>query len=236
MRIKEKLIYIILIYINFTFILMLLKKGTNISNFNYVFTSILFIIGLLIYWFYNYILIKPIYMGLFTLLMISISGAYYLKNVEVMGKLFNNYFFWDMIMLNDLIYEGSITYFYQYKILLILVIPLITGLMLWITFSYIKESILILSIAVVIGLWFSRSYLVVKEYLFMYIVISTFTFIITSYLKRVQRYKDEGVNVLFKFRYILIYAFIISLMISKITIMLPQEYKGKNVTCFSDFF
>jgi hypothetical protein len=235
-RIKEKLIYIILIYINFTFILMLLEKGIKIENFNYKFTSTLFIIGLLIYSFYNYTLRKPIYMGLFTLLMVSISGAYYLKNIEVLGKLFNNYFFEDITILNDLIYEGAITYFYQYKILLILGIPLIIALMLWITFIYIKEFILIFSSVVVIGLWFSRSYVVVKEYLFIYLVVSSFTFIITTYIKRIQRYKDEGVNVTFKFSYILIYAIIISLMISKITIMLPQEFEGKNVTYFSNFF
>lgn len=236
MWIKEKLIYIILIYINFTFSLRLLEKGIFIQDFNYGYTSLLFIIGFLIYWFYNYLLGKKIYMGLFTLLMVSISGAYYLKNAETLSNVFNNYFIENLIILNNLIYEGSITYFYQYKIFIILVIPLIIALILWITFAFMKEVILTLSLAVVIGLWFSRSYVVVKEYLFVYLVITAFTFIITSYLKRIQKYKEQGVNVSFKFHYILIYGIIISLMISKISIMLPQDYKGRNLTYFSEFF
>ena len=49
--IKERFIYIILIFINFNFILRLLEKGIYIKNFNYVFTGLLIILGILIYWF-----------------------------------------------------------------------------------------------------------------------------------------------------------------------------------------
>ncbi|MCJ7691420.1 MAG: transglutaminase-like domain-containing protein, partial [Clostridiaceae bacterium] len=91
---------------------------------------------------------------------------------------------------------------------------------------------------VVIGLWFSRSYVVVKEYLFIYIFISSFTYIIISYIKSIQKYKDEGVNVSHddKFSYILIYGVIIAILISKIATMLPQEYKGKEFNNFGNYF
>ena len=78
--IKEKLIYIVLIYINFNFILRLLEKGIYIKNFNYGFTSLLFVIGFLIYWFYDYVLRKSIYKILFTLAIFSMGGAYYYKS------------------------------------------------------------------------------------------------------------------------------------------------------------
>ena len=147
-----------------------------------------------------------------------------------------NYFLNNIIILNDLIYEGSTTYFYQYKIILILIIPLITALILWITFRFMKKFILIVSLGAVITLWFSNSYFVVKEYLFVYLFISSLTFIIMSYIKRIQKYKDEGVKVSLKFGYILVYGVIISLLISKITIMLPQEYNGRDFTYFGNYF
>ncbi|MEK6266300.1 MAG: transglutaminase-like domain-containing protein [Clostridium sp.] len=101
-----------------------------------------------------------------------------------------------------------------------------------------KNFILIVSLAVVIGLWFSRAYIVVKEYLFIYIFISSFTYIIISYIKSIEKYKKEGVNVSHddKFSYILIYGVIIAILISKIATMLPQEYKGKEFDKIGNYF
>jgi hypothetical protein len=236
MRIKEKIVYIILIYINFNLILRLLEKGIHIKNFDYGFTSVLFVVGLLIYTFYNYTLKKTIYKILFTIFIVSMGAVYYLINVEVLGNLLSNYFFEDILMLNDLVYQGSITYFYQYKNLLIFGIPLITAVILWINLKFIKRFILIVSLAVVIGLWFTRSYVVVIDYLFIYLFISSITFIIISYIKRIQKYRSEGVNISLKASYILVYGVVIALLISEIAIMLPQEYKGKEFISFGDFF
>ncbi|MGH4118327.1 transglutaminase-like domain-containing protein [Clostridium sp.] len=101
-----------------------------------------------------------------------------------------------------------------------------------------KNFILIVSLAVVIGLWFSRSYVVVKEYLFIYIFISSLTYIIISYIKSIQKYKDAGVNVSHdkKYSYIIIYGVLIAIVISKIATMLPQEYKGKEFNNFDNYF
>jgi hypothetical protein len=166
------------------------------------------------------------------------GAAYYFKNIETLEILPSKYFFDNILILNDLIYEGSATYFYQYRRLLTLGIPLITALILWITLKFMKNFILIVSLAVVTGLWFSRSYVVVKEYLFIYIFISSFTYIIISYIKSIQKYKDEGVNVSHddRFSYILIYGVIIAILISKITTILPQEYKGKEFSNFGNYF
>jgi hypothetical protein len=234
--IKEKLIYIVLIFINFNFILRLLEKGMIIKNFNYKFTSLLFLIGLLIYWFYNYVLRKGIYRFAFTLVVFSAIGIFYFKEAEAVNSIFNEYVVKQIIIVNDLIFDGAITYFYQYEVVISLMIPLITVLILWITFRFMKKFILILSLTVVISLWFSTSYAVVKEYLFVYIFISSLTFIIMSYIKNIRKYKGLGVKVSLKFGYILIYGVIASLIISKITIMLPQEYKGKDLTSFGNYF
>lgn len=234
--IRVKLIYIVLIIINFNFILRLLEKGIYIKNFNYGFTSLLFLIGFLIYWFYDYVLGKGRYRVLFTLFIFSVGGAFYLKKAKFVNEIVNQHILKNIIILNDLIYEGAITYFYQYKIVLIIGIPLITALILWITFRFMKRFILILSLGVVITLWFSNSYAVVKEYLFLYLFISLLTFLIMSYIKRIQQYKNEGVNVPFKFAPILIYGVIISLAISKIALILPQEYKGRDLSRFGNYF
>ncbi|MBZ9689040.1 transglutaminase-like domain-containing protein [Clostridium estertheticum] len=234
--IKERLIYIVLIFINFNFILRLLEKGIYIKNFNYGFTSLLFIMGFLIYWFYQCVLRKSSYKILFTLFIFSIGGVYYLIRAYAIKGMLNDYFSGNIITLNDLIYEGSTTYFYQYKIILILLIPLITVLILWVTFRFMKKFILIVTLVAVITLWFSSSYLVVKHHLFIYIFISSLTFIIMSHIKRIQQYKDEGVKVSLKFSYILVYGVIVSLMISKIATILPQEYNGKELTYFGNFF
>ena len=234
--IKEKLIYIVLIYINFNFILRLIEKSIFIKNFNYGFTSLLFLIGFLIYWFYDYVLRKGIYKILFTMVIFSVGGAFYLKQAKFVNDVFNYYVVKNINILNDLIYEGATTYFYQYKIILILIIPLITALILWITFRFMKKFILIVSLGVVITLWFSNCYAVVKEHLFVYLFISSLTFIIMSYIKRIQQYKNEGVKVSLKFGYILVYGVIVSLVISKITLMLPQEYKGRDFSSFGNYF
>lgn len=234
--IREKLIYVVLIYINFNFILRLLEKGMKIKNFDYKFTSLLFLIGVLIYWFYNYVLRKGIYRFLFTLILCSAGAIFYLKKAEAINRIFNNYVVNNIIILNDLIYKGDITYFYQYKSTIMLIIPLITTLILWITFRVMKKFILMLSLAVVISLWFSSSYAVVKGYLSAYIFISSFTFIIMAYIRKVDEYKEQGAKVSLNIGYILIYGVIVSLVISKLTVMLPQEYKGKDFTSFGNYF
>ena len=233
--IKEKLIYIVLIYINFNFILRLVEKSMCIKNFNYGITSLLFLIGFLIYWFYDYVLRKGIYKVLFTIITFTIGAIYYLKKVEFVNSMFNNYFLKNISVLNDLIYNGATTYFYQYKIILILIIPSITALILWITFRFMKKFMLIVSLGVVITLWFSNYYVVVKEYLFAYLFISSLTFIIMGYLKRIEQYKNQGVKISLKFGYILVYGVIVSFIISKMTLMLPQEYKGRDFTSFGKY-
>ena len=234
--IRGKLIYIVLIIINLNFIFRLLEKGIYIKNFNYGFTNLLFLIGFLIYWFYDYVLRKGRYRILFTLFIFSVGGAFYLKKAKFVNDIVNQYILKNIIILNDLIYEGAITYFYQYKIVLIIGIPLITALILWITFRFMKKFILIFSLGVVITLWFSNAYVVVKKYLFLYLFVSLLTFLIMSYIKRIQQYKNEGANVSFKFAPILIYGVIISLAISKIALILPQEYKGRDLSHFGNYF
>jgi len=223
-----------LIYININFILRLLEKGIYIKNFNYGLTSLLFLMGFLIYWFYQCVLRKSIYKIIFTVL-ICMGGAFYYKEIKFVKDIFN-YYVKNIIILNDLIYQGAITYFYQYKIILIIIMPLITALILWVTFRFMKKFILIVSLGTVISLWFSNSYVVVKEYLFVYIFISSLSFIIMSYIKKIQKYKEEGVKVSLRFHWILLYGVIISLIISKITLTLPQEYKGRDLTYFGNYF
>lgn len=234
--IKEKLIYIVLIYINLNFILRLLEKGMLIKNFDYKFTSLLCLTGFLIYWFYSYVLRKGIYRFTFTLILFSAFGIFYFKNAEAVNVMFNEYIVKRIIIVNDLIFNGDITYFYQYKIIMMLIIPLVTTLILWITFRFMKKFILVLSLAVVISLWFSTSYAVVKEYLFVYFFITCVTFIIMSYIKKIRQYKEQGVTVSLNFAYVLIYGVIVSLLISKVIIMLPQEFKGKDLTSFGSYF
>lgn len=234
--IKEKFIYTVLIFINFTLILRLLEKSAYIENFDYKFTSVLLFMGFLIYWFYDYMLKKRIYRVLFTLVILALGFAYYVKKTEALTHMFNDYIIKNIITLNDLIYNGNTTDFFQYKILLTLILPLIIALVLWITFRLAKEFILVLSLAVVIALWFSNSFAIVKDYLFEYLFISSLTFIIMSYMKRIEKYKEEGVNVSLKFGYILVYGIVVSLIISNITLILPQQYKGRDLTSLGNYF
>ena len=115
-------------------------------------------------------------------------------------------------------------------------IPLIIALILWVTFRFMKKFILIVTLGAVITLWFSSSYFVVKDNLFIYIFISSLTFIIMNHIKRIEKYKDEGVNVSLKFGNILVYGVVMSLLISKIITMLPQEYNGRDFTYFGNYF
>lgn len=234
--INEKFIYIILIFINFNFILRLLEKGIYIENFNYGFTSLLLLIGFLIYCFYQCVLKKSIYKILFTMAIFSMMGIYYINKAYTIRNIVSDYFSNNILILNDLIYEGSITYFNQYKIIFILIIPLIISLILWITFRFMKKFILIVTFGAVLTLWFSSSYDVVIKYLFIYIFISLLTFIIMGHIKRIERYKSEGVKIALKFRYILVYGVIVSLLISKIATMLPQDYNGQDLTRFGNYF
>nr|MBK5235413.1 transglutaminase domain-containing protein [Clostridium sp.] len=179
---------------------------------------------------------KRIHKALFALFICSVGAIYYIKRAEFVKDIVNRFVVDHIITLNDLIYEGATTYFDQYKIILILGIPIITILILWTTFKFFKNFILIVSLGAVIALWFSRSYAVVKENLFVYVFISLLTFIITSYIKKIQQYKNQGVKVYLKFTYILVYGVIISLIISKIILMLPQEYKGRDLSSYGNYF
>lgn len=228
MGVKEKIIYGFSIYINIIFILRICEKCFLINGFDYIFVTELFLLGMFIYWLYSYLLKKTLSKIIFTLTCITASGVYFNLNKEMLIEVFYTNFFNNVIILDKLLYKGQMTYFYLYRPFIIILLPILSALVLWLTYNVVNNCILFINLSIMILLWFSVYNQWVIEYLPKYLFISVCTFLINSCINKINKLKNQGVNLIINKKQIAVIILVISFLFSKMAVGLPQEIKGNS--------
>lgn len=224
---KNNKIYIIFIYVNIMFILTLAKVCYKINNFNYMYISLLFFIGVLFYWFYNSALKKKSFRIIFTIFLLGICAVLYFLNPIFFQGFIQNYILDKFSYINSLVAQSKDTNFNDYKYIFIITIPLSTFILTFLSNKGEANSVLIFNFCLITALWYFGYVQEIKRYLFYYVLISSITYSINSFAKNTRKLSKKGMNISIKGGKIFIYSVIISLVIAQISDILPQEYNGR---------
>ncbi|MBU5486053.1 hypothetical protein KQI86_17160 [Clostridium sp. MSJ-11] len=222
----KKLINLFITYINLLFIIRVTEKCFKINNFSYVYFTGCFLIGAFIYYFYNYLEWKRLYKMFFTLVIIFIATllAYYYKSY-IFNKIALNIKY--VLELNSSIFNGKPTFFYQYKFIIGIIIPLIVILILNVVNKVFSDFIVVVNLGIMLFYWYYGYVEIIKQYTFYFVLLNIFTYSINSYIKNMKDFSIRGVkNNLSRFRPI-IYVVIFSVVLSSIQNFLPKNIEGK---------
>ncbi|PRR79454.1 Protein-glutamine gamma-glutamyltransferase [Clostridium liquoris] len=223
---KKNIIYVSLTYVNIFFIMRVMEKCFKINNFSYVFFNFLFILAAMIYYLYRFLLKRPLHKFLFTFLMILSMGLWVYFNMDYFTQIFKLNIKYVMD-LNNNIYNGETTYFYQLKLLFIFTIPLLIVLILWIGDKVFPNCILLVTVSSMLFFWNYGYTETVKKYTFYFILISIITYSINSYIRSIDELKSSGVGISIAYSKILLYIVILGFLISGVQSFLPKEIQGK---------
>ncbi len=223
---KNNIIYICLIYINMFFIMIVMKKCFKINNFSYGFFTFMFILASIIYCFYSSLLKRFLYRLLFILLIILFSLLFIYYNTGYLMKLYNLNIKY-VTELNNSIYNGEMTAFYQFKVILAIIIPLLMFLTLWISNKVWSNFILLITTSSMVFFWHYGYTEAIKKYTPYFIIISIITYCISTYMSNIDDLKYREVKIFISSKKIVVYVVMISFFITVVQGFLPKEIGGK---------
>lgn len=221
---REFLIKSILIYLNLIFIFKVMEIAFKINNFSYILFSFIFIAVIALVYVFKFVINKLYIKVLLILLIITMSIFCVYNNMEYINNLMikNNSY---IQYLNNAIYDREVTEFFQYKILIIILVPII--LLISISFSTIFPNfITLISFACINFFWYYGYTSIVKKYLFLYLLITIITFSINNFLKEKKVLNQRGIKAELPILKAALYMFILSLIISSLQSFLPKNHKG----------
>ncbi|QBD86455.1 hypothetical protein EW636_01805 [Clostridium tetani] len=159
--------------------MIVIKKCFNIEGFSYIFFTGIFLIGAFIY-VINILLSKKNFYKALILPFLMAALYIWIHNNEkyILMTIYKNIEY--IKILNTDIYEGNNTYFYQYKDILSISIPLITIIILFIG-NYFKNFIIAFSILWIGFCWHYGYKEIVKNITPYLLFLSIFTYLISKY-------------------------------------------------------
>lgn len=222
--IREFLVKIILIYLNLIFIFRVMEVTFKISNFSYVLFSFLFLTVIVLVYVFKFAIKKFYVKALLILVIMSMLAFLTYNNMEYINKLMlrNNSY---MQYLNNAIYNREATEFFQYKILIITLLPVLIVISIFIS-NIFPNFIILISFVSTAFFWYYGYTSIVKRYLFLYLVLTIVTLSINNFLKEKRVLNQRSIKADLPILKAALYMFVLSLMISSLQSFFPKNYKG----------
>lgn len=233
---KENKIFILLTYINFIFILRLMKISYKIEGFSYVYITALFIGATLIYWFYHSVLKRGLYKFLFTLgIIVSLLVFFYFKNGIVLNFI-NNDIIHNFNTVNTKLYNTIDTSFSEFKAIFTIAVPLIILFNMLLMTKGLPNNILILNLIIILLLWYTGYTDDVKNYLFQYVFLNLITYCVNTYIKNSANMRKRGIRVMLNSKKVSLYMILFCLAVAQFSIIMPQNFGAKYSTSIKSRF
>lgn len=233
---KENKIFILLTYINFIFILRLMKISYKIEGFSYVYITALFIGATLIYWFYHSVLKRGLYKFLFTLgIIVSLLVFFYFKSGIVLNFI-NNDIIHNFNTINTKLYNTIDTSFSEFKAVFAIAVPLIILFNMLLMTKGLPNNILILNLTIILLLWYTGYTDDVKNYLFQYVFLNLITYCVNTYIKNSANMRKRGIRVMLNSKKVSLYMILFCLAVAQFSIIMPQNFGAKYSTSIKSRF
>ncbi|ERI89969.1 transglutaminase-like protein [Clostridiales bacterium oral taxon 876 str. F0540] len=223
---KENKFFIILIYINIIFIVALTKICYKIENFNYLFITMLYLIGILFYWCFSSVKSK-LMKTIIILLLVGSVVVYCFLNFNYVKAVFLKQIIDNFNFINGLVAKAMPTDFANFKPIFIMILPIITIITISLSSKGFPNSVLVLNLALIVTLWYLGYTEEIKITLFYYVLITLSTYCINSFIINTKKLSKKGIKIEIQSYKIFIYTIIVSLMIAGVSNILPQNYSGK---------
>ncbi|WP_317724644.1 transglutaminase domain-containing protein [Clostridium tetani] len=212
---KKSLIDICITYVNLLFSMIVMKQCFNIEGFSYIFFTQVFLIGAFIY-VINVLLSKKNFYKILILPFLMAALYIWIHNNEkyILMTIYKNIEY--IKILNTDIYEGNNTYFYQYKDILSISIPLITIIILFIG-NHFKNFIIAFSILWIGFCWHYGYKEIVKNITPYLLFLNIFTYLINQNLNIKNKVHKESIKVNMSKYVTLFYVLFLSITIPFLT-------------------
>lgn len=234
-RLKEKMISVFIVLINFIVFLKLLKESFRIEDFDYIIVTLLVMFGILIYLFYTFILDEKIYRLVFTVVVLAIISILLYKYRDFISVYVIKDFINNILDINAALLRDKPTYFYQYKKIFFILIPALVSLLIVLN-NFWRNSIIVFNLLVMASFWYTILYTAVIKNIYYFLGVSLATFALTSFLRKLKEFESKEIKVSLSMRHIFAYSIVITLVIVRITSILPQDYSGRNIKELTDSF
>ncbi|MFD3155848.1 transglutaminase-like domain-containing protein [Haloimpatiens sp. FM7330] len=224
--IKDKSLTIMLVFINIMFMFKLMEKTLIIQNFDYIFVILFYLISVFIYWLYSSALKKKIYKILSMLSSMIFLGLIIFFQYNIVSNFVKKEFINNYNVLYNLTDKLKPTYFYQFKPFFIVGFVILIPILLAITYKF-NNFILIVNLIYIIFMWFLNFTEEVISCLHAYLFISIITYALFLYKRRIKELKKKNIEIRMSKVKMIIYCCILSVIISTVSVLLPQDIKGK---------
>ncbi|WP_164968218.1 transglutaminase-like domain-containing protein [Clostridium tetani] len=223
---KKALIDIGITYVNLLFSMIVIKKCFNIGGFSYIFFTGIFLIGAFIY-VTNILLSKKTFYKALILLFLMAALYIWIHNNEkyIFMTIYKNIEY--IKILNIDIYEGNNTYFYQYKDIISIIIPLITIIILSIG-KHCKNFIIAFSVFWIGFCWHYGYKEIVKNVTPYLLFLSIFTYLINQNLDIKNKVNKESIKVNMSKYVTLFYILFLSITIPFLTKHISNDFNIIN--------
>lgn len=218
---KEDILIFILTLVNFMFLFSIAVQCYLIYYVSYKIPIIYGIISFGIYLIFKYLIKKRKYKITFsTIILLVISIFFYNNRTIILNRIIS-----DFNILNRDIYEGVVTSFYTYQMILLILIPLF----LLVFFLWNKKVYYFLPTLILSGMlyfWYTGYTEIIIKNSFDYVFITIFTVIIINYIINISNFRKREINIKTSFISIVIYSAILGVFLSTSIKVLPKDFFG----------
>ncbi len=224
---REYGLTIAIVLLNLLLLLKLIIESFQITNVNYMFLIILVLLSIIIFLIYKKYLYNKKRKFICFLFVIFIGGYIIYKNQNWIIEELN--FLWVNIKaINQAALYERKTNYSQFTHLFIIIIPIITWLMFVVNIKF-KNFILLFNGLVFLLFW----YLILNKYVLnnlnWFIYVCIITIILNQYVSNSNEVKARELKSSINIKHIIISSVVISVIITNIIKILPQEAKGNTV-------
>lgn len=225
---RQHIVGVFVHYINIIFMFALMAICYQIEDFNYLYITLIYLLFIIFYLFYTGVLNTGF--KKFVFLLIALATLVFFSFIFKDSIL--DFFYEEIVLnitsINSQLYNGELTYFYQYKPIITLALPLILIILFTLYNSKITEGILFLSLLEMAFFWYLEYEEGVVRLLLPFAIISVMTYMLNNYKKTMMQFHKKGIYASISGRKIFANILIFSIIAGLISLPLPQDFEGKD--------
>jgi hypothetical protein len=226
-KFRMDIIFIILLYLNLLVVFKVISSAYIISNFNYGYITLLFLIGAGIFLLYRHVLYKASYRIAFTIAAICVLALIAFKHINSIYAYFN-------ILQSEYkeisidVFNSTDISFVRFKEIFQITVPAIAFIFLCIMACGFSSIIIFAVTAFMITFWYINFRNSVKEAFFVYVFSSSVTYAASSYFKNLSFIKRKGIRNSLKPSEIIGFSCLICVVMAVLIGGLPKLPAGKH--------
>ncbi|WP_032122233.1 transglutaminase-like domain-containing protein [Clostridium amazonitimonense] len=226
MKLKNNKWMAFVVYLNIVFFFRLMRSSYDIISFNYTYVTVVFMFTFVFYYIYEEFLIYKKYKALILILIIIIGSIFiFLKREEVI--VFLKETIENVSSINSNLAEGKGTNFYQFKNIILLLLPVLSIITFFLYSKGFTKFLLVINTLAMLFFWYLDYERAMEGNLFYYALICVIGFSAESNLRNMKKINMHNIRPNIKKGNILSQVIFYGILIGMTIKITPTEVKGK---------